>query len=231
MPSGATVEVRGVWKTFAAGYALRDVWLAATPGRLLAVLGPNGAGKSTLLRAIAGITRATRGEVLVAGRVPQTHPDVRRLIGFAGHASFLYGHLSAEENLQFYADLYGLPSASVGAALDRFGLQPYRQQAVRTLSRGLLQRVSLARTVLHDPLVLLLDEPFTGLDAAWAQAFRTLLEEYRGRERTVIMATHAWADAQELADDVVVLVGGRLAASDSPRGFDVARLVEIYQQG
>jgi len=227
--SESTLELRGVWKSYGETQALRDVSLRAQRGRVLAVLGPNGAGKSTLLRVAAGIARPNRGDVRIDGRPLATDPGVQRRVGFAGHLSFLYGHLTAEENLRFYAQLYGLEPERSLAELDRFGLTPYRHRTVRTLSRGLVQRVSLARALLHDPQVVLLDEPFTGLDAEAARLFRAVITDLRGRGRAVVMATHAWADAQELADEAVVLVAGRPALQDAASTLDRERLAALYQ--
>lgn len=223
------VELRGVWKSYGRTAALRDVWLSAPAGRVLAVLGPNGAGKSTLLRVAAGITRPSMGEVRVAGGALDGAGQPRRTIGFAGHLSMLYGHLSAEENLRFYAHLYGVPDHSVEAALLRWGLGRDRGRPVRALSRGLVQRVSLARTLLHAPRVVLLDEPFTGLDAETAEVLREELMSLRAQDRAVIMATHTWTDAVELADDAVVLVGGRLALQETARALDPQRLAALCQ--
>lgn len=223
------VELRGVWKAYGPAAALRDVWLRAEAGRVLAVLGPNGAGKSTLLRVAAGITRPSAGEVLVAGLALDGAPASRRAIGFAGHLSMLYGHLSAEENLRFYARLYGVPGHTVEAALERWGLARHRGRPARALSRGLVQRLSLARALLHAPRVVILDEPFTGLDAEASRALRDELPAWRGQERAVIMATHAWAEARDLADEAAVLVGGRLVLAEAARGLDAQRLAALYQ--
>ncbi len=223
------LELRGVWKSYGDTQALRDVWLGVRRGLVLAVLGPNGAGKSTLLRIAAGIARPNRGDVCIDGRSLATDPSVRRRVGFAGHLSFLYGHLTAEENLRFYAQLYGSDPERTLDQLDRFGLMPYRRRPVRTLSRGLVQRVSLARALLHDPQVVLLDEPFTGLDLDAARMFRETIADLRAGGRGVVMATHAWADAQELADEAVVLVSGRLALQETASALDRDRLAALYQ--
>jgi len=222
------LDVRGVSKSYGTRAALRNVSLTVDAGRVLAVLGPNGAGKSTLLRVAAGITRPEIGEVRVGGR-PVSDPSARRQVGAAGHRSFLYGHLSAEENLRFYAQLYELPPARVDDGLERFGLRPYRRRPVRELSRGLVQRLSLARALLHDPAVVLLDEPFTGLDADASRIVRELIPELRARGCAVVVATHAWAEARELADDAVVVVAGRLALREEAASLDGERVAAAYQ--
>jgi ABC-2 type transport system ATP-binding protein len=155
------------------------------------------------------VTRPTRGVVDVEGASPG-RDGVRRLIGFAGHRTFLYGALTAEENLRFYADLYEIPAGDVDAALERFALTSVRHRRAGELSRGLVQRLNLARALLHAPRVVLLDEPLTGLDASTTDALAATIARLRGDGRTVVLATHEWETARNLADEAAVLVGGRL---------------------
>ena len=224
---GPAVQLNGVWKTYGTTVALRDVTLSAPSGRIVALLGPNGAGKSTVLRIAAGVTRATRGSVQVwaAGAGPD---GVRRAIGFAGHRTFLYGALTAEENLRFYADLYGIPSAAVAPALERFGLAAARHRRVQELSRGLAQRLSLARALLHDPRVVLLDEPFTGLDAAVTDHLAGVLRGMRAGGCTVLIATHEWDTARALADDAVVFARGRVVLRTTAAALSPSELPALY---
>ncbi len=225
----AAVEVRGVWKTYGVLHALREVHLQVPPGRVLAVLGPNGAGKSTLLRVIAGIARPTRGEVLISGQLLRGDPGRLRAIGFAGHHSMLYTHLTVEENLRFFAGLRHLSREVVDTRIEQFDLSAHRRRPVHELSRGLVQRLSLARALLHDPRILLLDEPFTGLDAQAATVFAGVIEQFRRDGRTAIVVLHRWEEARDLADDTVVLVAGRLALSEPARSMNRERLVALYQ--
>lgn len=224
---GPAVLLSGVWKTYGRTVALRDVTVSASSGRIVALLGPNGAGKSTVLRIAAGVTRATRGTVRVRGADPRPN-GVRRLIGFAGHRTFLYGALTAEENLRFYADLYGLPSSAVAPALERFGLGAVRHRRVQELSRGLVQRLNLARALLHDPRVVLLDEPFTGLDAAVTDTLAASLRGLRAAGCTVLLATHEWDTARELADDAIVLALGRVALRTAAAALAPSDLPALY---
>lgn len=226
-PAGPPLALRGVWKLYAATAALRGVTLTAASGRVLALLGPNGAGKSTALRVAAGVARPTRGTVEVAG-MPPGHEAARRLIGFAGHRTFLYPALTAEENLRFYAGLYGVPPARVEALLERFHLTPVRRRRAGELSRGLAQRLSLARALLHHPPLVLLDEPFTGLDAAAADALAAGIEELRGEGRAVVLATHEWETSRGVADEAAVLVAGRIVLRTGAGALSRSDLSALY---
>jgi heme ABC exporter ATP-binding subunit CcmA len=223
---GAAVVMERVWKVFAAP-ALRDVTVAASAGEVVAVLGPNGAGKTSMLRLLAGIARPTRGVVRVLGGDPAGRA-VRRRLALAGHASSLTGHLTALENLQFYADLYGLPRARARTMLEEFGLVRRQHQQVRILSRGTIQRLNLARALLHDPAVVLLDEPFTGLDAMAAAGLAARIREMRREGRCVIMTTHHIDEAAALADTVAVLAAGRLVARAPASSVDGGWLLATY---
>jgi heme ABC exporter ATP-binding subunit CcmA len=207
---GGRLELRGVWKSFDGRPVLRDVSLTVDPGRVVALLGPNGAGKSTLLRVAAGVSRADRGEIRLGGG-PLSDPARRRRIGLVGHTSFLYAFLTVAENLRLYARLYGMDARRVEESLAAWGLTDHRDRPVRELSRGFVQRVSLARALLPRPVLLLLDEPFTGLDTEATACLRSRLTELRADGRAIILATHAWEEARDLADDAVGLVDGRLA--------------------
>ena len=186
--------------------ALLDVDLDLEPGERLLLLGPNGAGKSTFIRVFAGLMHAARGKALVAG-----HPAraAREMVGVVSHATFLYDELTAAENLRFYGQLYGVPDvAERGAALlERVGLTHAAEVQVGRLSRGQQQRVAIARALLHDPPVLLLDEPDTGLDAG---AFGPLEELTTSGERTVVLTTHNLSNGLRLGTRAAVLSRGRL---------------------
>lgn len=226
-PGEPALVLSGVWKVYGTAVALRDVTLAASPGRILALLGPNGAGKSTVLRIAAGVTRPTRGAVSVHGADPRLD-GVRRTIGYAGHRTFLYAALTVEENLRFYAELYGLPHSAVGPALKQFGLGALRGRRVQDLSRGYAQRLNLARALLHEPMIVLLDEPFTGLDASVTEELAASLEGLRLAGRTVVLATHEWEAARDLADDAVVFALGRVVVRARAGELEPSDLPTIY---
>jgi heme ABC exporter ATP-binding subunit CcmA len=200
---------------------LRNLDLTLAPGEALAVAGPNGAGKTTLLRLLAGLMRPTAGEIRVLGR-PLTRGDgeVRRALGLVSHQSLLYDDLTLRENLEFAARLYGLarPREAALAALDTAGLAGRAEESPRRLSRGLTQRAAIARALLHRPRVLLLDEPFTALDAASADRLREELRRRLAEGLGLVIVTHHLGEVWEVASRIAVLVEGRWAADESRAG-------------
>jgi len=234
MPSrdGAPLLVaRGLRRSFGRLRVLSDIELTLAPGELLAVAGPNGAGKSTLLRILAGLVRPSAGSVHVLGRALAGDAQARRAIGLLSHQSFLYDDLTLAENLTFVARLYGLarPSEAAAAALDAAGLGDRARDSPRRLSRGLLQRAAIARALLHAPKVLLLDEPFTALDAASAERLRATLEARRAEGLGLIVVTHHLAEVWEVATRVAVLVDGRWA-SDAPATGPLDAFLPRYRE-
>lgn len=230
VPDPPAIAVRGVRVAFGATVVLRGAELTVPWGARLALLGPNGAGKSTLLRAIATLSRPAAGVVQIAGRDAFAESSiVRRLIGVVAHQTYLYDELTALENLRFYAELYDLPDAArhAEAILARVGLTARRNVRAGSLSRGQQQRLTLARALLHDPPLLLLDEPDTGLDLA---AFGLLEGLLLGQERTVVMTTHNLRQAARLCDRYAILSGGRIVREGALRVDDGARLEAIYTQ-
>src|SRR5437773_1011391 len=210
--------------------ALDGVSFNLTAGQTLAVFGPNGAGKTTLLKVLAGLIRPQQGSVRVAGG--------RRAIGWIGHQSHLYEHLTVRENLLFWAALYGVPAARRGPradqVLERLGMGDRADQPVWSLSRGLAQRAAIAKAVIHDPRVLLLDEPFTGLDLAAAAELRALLGELRGGGasgggRVLVLATHNVDEGVELATDVAFQRRGRFVHFAPRAGRGSSDIAEAYQ--
>jgi heme exporter protein A len=208
------IEARGIVKAFGDHVVLRGLDLTVAEGEFLALVGPNGAGKTTLMRILATLSRPTRGQARIAGLDLRTQgQEVRRRIGLVSHQPLLYGDLSAEENLRFYARLYGLRDADqrIHALLEQVGLGAQRTSLVRTFSRGMQQRLAIARAILHDPPVLLLDEPDTGLDPHAAERLQALLDELATRGRTVLMTTHQLERGLRMASRIAVLAGGRIA--------------------
>ncbi len=210
MPAAAA-EAQGLWKFFGDYAALRDITLSIEPGSTVALIGRNGAGKTTLLRMFAGLSRAGKGHVYIAGMDPR-EPAARQGLGWIGHAISLYEDLSARENLRLFAELYGMtaPAAVADQWIERVGMQHAASGLVREFSRGMRQRIALARAFLHRPDLLLLDEPFTSLDDRAIALLQTLLHEARAEGRTVILSTHQLREALELSTDVALLARGRL---------------------
>lgn len=227
------VEARGVEKWYGALPALRGLDFTLAPGEFVAVFGPNGAGKTTLLRILTGAARPTRGTVRVAGVDPaEAGGDARRRIGLLSHQSFLYPGLTAAENLDFYARLFGLPERAVrvAEALRSVGLAERAGDRVRGFSRGMRQRVALARTLLHDPSVVLLDEPYTGLDPHASAVLRATLERLHDGRRTVVLVTHNLSQGLEQADRVAVQVAGRWVSDERRGDIDAARWEQVYTE-
>ncbi|HWQ52974.1 MAG TPA: heme ABC exporter ATP-binding protein CcmA [Bryobacteraceae bacterium] len=206
------VEVEGVWKFYGDYPALRDIGLKAEPGVCLALIGRNGAGKTTLLRIMAGFSQPGKGRIGIFGHTPR-EPEARRRMGFIGHGISVYDELSAIENLTLFGRLYDLPAPRRSAEewLERTGLAHVRDGLVREFSRGMRQRLAVARAFLHDPDVLLMDEPFTALDDRAIAVLQTLLHDALAQGRTIIMSTHQLREALELATDVALLNRGRVA--------------------
>jgi len=221
MPSsdGTLLEASDLHRAYGAARALRGVALRLDPGEALAVVGPNGAGKTTLLRVLAGLVRPARGEVRVLGRgLHRGDPDARRPIGFLPHQSLLYDDLTVRENVLCAARLFGLhdPAGAARRVLEEVDLWDRAGHRPRSLSRGLLQRAALARALVHRPRLLLLDEPFTALDAAGAERLRDLLRVRLADGAAVVLVTHQLSETWELATRVGVLAEGRWAL-ESPR--------------
>jgi heme exporter protein A len=227
------VEARGVEKWYGPLPAVRGIDLALPRGEFLTIFGPNGAGKSTLLRMLCGAVRPTRGTVHIAGdEVGGEAEGWRRKIGLLSHQTFLYPGLSAAENLDFYARLYSLPDrrARVDEALRGVGLIERAADRVRTFSRGMQQRLALARTLLHDPEVVFLDEPYTGLDPHASAMLRAVLDRLKDGRRTVVLVTHNLSQGLEQADRVAVQVGGRWVSDERRGQIDAARWEQDYTE-
>lgn len=205
------IEIAGLTKAYGTRLALRDVTFRVREGEVVAVMGANGAGKTTLLRCIASTVRPTSGEILCFG-ADMRDPSQRGLLGIVGHESRLYANLTLRENLRFAARMHSVPDADHRAAdwLRDFGLEYHRDRMPRQVSRGMRQRVSLARACIHDPRILLLDEPFTGLDAEGRESLSELFHNLRQRRRTLCFATHDRFAAEALADRILVMKAGRL---------------------
>ncbi|MFL5517376.1 MAG: heme ABC exporter ATP-binding protein CcmA [Gemmatimonadales bacterium] len=220
-PAAPLLEARGLCRSFGRVRVLHGIDLTLAPGEALAVAGPNGAGKSTLLRLLAGLLRPSAGGVRVLGQsLHGGAADTRRAIGLLSHQTLLYDDLTLAENLTFVARLYGLPqpAAAARAALEAAGLGDRSEWLPRRLSRGLLQRAAIARALLHRPRALLLDEPFTALDAVAAARLRELLRERLTEGLGMVIVTHHLAEVWEIATRVAVMVNGRWVSDEARTG-------------
>jgi heme exporter protein A len=219
-------------KRFGERRAVDRVDVALDEGECLAVLGPNGAGKSTLLRMLATLLRPDEGELVVCGRrLPDEAVRARAQIGYLGHDPLVYLDLTARQNLELYADLFGLadPRRRVDDALDRVGLLARSFDLVRTFSRGMAQRLGLARVLLHEPRLLLLDEPYAGLDAAGAHLLDAVLAD-AARDRGVVIVTHEVERGVALAGRLLVLRAGRAVLSEPAGAQDGAAFRARYEE-
>ncbi len=227
------IKVQRLVKRFGYQYALRGVNLEVAAGETLVLFGPNGAGKTTLLRILATLSKPTGGQVYINGyALPRESGMVRRQIGLVTHKTLLYNRLTAVENLRFYGQIYGLTQLDerVKALLARVGLYRRREDQVRTFSRGMVQRLTIARALLHDPPILLLDEPDTGLDPQASDMLLHLLQEIGGARRTIIMTTHNLSRGLAIADKVGILANGKLSCENNSTALSEDTLRSRYQQ-
>jgi heme exporter protein A len=213
--------------------AVDGVSFSLGAGQLMTVFGPNGAGKTTLLGILSGALKPSAGEVVLRGvQLQAGDPEWHRRIGVLSHQSFLYGHLTLEENLRFFGRLFGLRDLSVRIPerLAQVGLSERAKSPARTLSRGMRQRLALARTLLHDPDFVLLDEPYTGLDAHAAAVLRLVLASLKDGHRTIILVTHNLSQGLELADRVAIQVRGRFVFLKDRSEVDAASFERAYRE-
>jgi heme exporter protein A len=228
------VEARHLTKAFGTRKAVDDVSFALPEGAFLSIFGPNGAGKTTLLRVLSTLARPSSGEASVAGIDLKEKPDeARAAIGMISHAPMLYPDLTAEENLLFYAQLYGVedPQARVSELLEAVGLSHRRLDPVRTFSRGMTQRVSIARALVHDPRVVFLDEPYSGLDPHAADIFDQLIESARAdrEDRAFIMVSHDLAKGFSMCTHALVLARGRVVTYAPKEELDFDEFSQLYR--
>ena len=227
------IEIHGLTKQYGLNLVLRGVNLRVKQGEFVTLVGANGAGKSTLLKIVATLAQPTDGTVKIGGWPLPKHADkVRRHLGLVSHQSLLYRDLSAETNLLFTAKLYQLDNAieHVRAALKRVGLAARERDPVRSFSRGMVQRLTIARATLHSPDVLLLDEPYTGLDQDASQLLDRLLQRESDEGRTILMITHDLLRGWQLADRVAVLSRGKIAREVERGSLTDADFLHLYRE-
>ncbi len=227
------ITVKKLVKRFGLKPVLRGIDFEVQPGEFVALLGPNGAGKTTFLRILASLSRPTLGEVNIAGyQLPNQAAQVRARLGVVSHLPLLYGDLTAEENLRFYGRMYGLTDLErrITEVLEMVGLEARRRDLVRTFSRGMQQRLAIGRAVLHDPDVVLFDEPYTGLDQDASSMLDEVLKTVAAKGRTVVMTSHDLARAEDLATRFDILSRGVISASASRKELKKTNLLAFYKQ-
>lgn len=222
------IEVTAISKAYGYMPVLKKLSLDVQRGQFVALLGPNGSGKSTLLKMIAGLVKPTGGAIAVGGwKMPEEAQAVRPQIGMVSHKALLYDNLTARENLVFFAKLYNVhQTAPIDDLLDKVGLLKRADSLVGTFSRGMQQRLSIARALLHDPHVLLFDEPYTGLDQDAGAVLDNLLKDAHQAGHTIMMATHQLERAARLADRIVIISRGQIGYDDTRRlsSADIGKL-------
>lgn len=227
------IKIEKLVKAFGRYTVLRAIDLDVPAGQSVVLFGPNGAGKTTLIRIITGLSKGTSGSVLLGGNdVARAGHSLRRYIGVVSHNPLVYDNLTGEENLIFFGRMYDLGDsrARLDEVLERVGLSARRRDVVRTYSRGMVQRLAIARAILHDPPILLLDEPDTGLDQQAADMLRNLLLELGASDRTVLMTTHNLERGIEWADRALILNGGRIRFDSTTDGLTSAEFRRIYTE-
>jgi heme exporter protein A len=227
------ITVKKLVKRFGLKTVLRGVDFEVQPGEFVALLGPNGAGKTTFLRILASLSRPSLGQVTIAGyQLPNQAAQVRARLGVVSHLPLLYGDLTADENLRFYARMYNIPhyELRITEVLEMVGLEARRRDLVRTFSRGMQQRLAIGRAVLHDPEVMLFDEPYTGLDQDASSMLDDVLKTVAAQGRTVVMTSHDLARAEDLATRFDILSRGVISASASRRDLRKTNLLVFYRQ-
>jgi heme exporter protein A len=226
------ITTRGLGRRFGGRVAVSDVTLSLEEGDTLALFGPNGAGKTTLLRMLAGLLRPTGGTGTVAGVELPGGAELRGAIGYISHASMLYAALSARENVELTARLFGVrdPGTAAMRALERMELADRAETPVRQLSRGMQQRVTIARATVHDPRVVLLDEPFTGLDDSGTAALGAHLAALRTTGTTMVLVTHQIAEGLALATHAAIMRAGTLVRLEAGETIDPAAYLTVYRE-
>jgi heme exporter protein A len=225
------VETKGLGRRFGERWAVADVDLTLAAGECLAIFGPNGAGKTTLLRLLGGLLDPSAGTARVDGMPLPGDEHLRARVGFISHHTMLYPALTARENVEFAARLQGLraPRAAASAALTRLRVLDRADTPVRSLSRGLQQRVSIARAFVHSPRIVLLDEPYTGLDAVGAAALSTALEDLKAAGAALMLVTHHLEEGLALANTVAVMRNGRFVGVERRDAIDVTAYTAYYR--
>lgn len=227
------IKIQKLVKTFGHRVVLRSVDLTINEGDFVTLLGANGAGKTTLLHLVANLSKPTAGDIFINGyRLADAANQLRRFIGLVSHKTLLYDDLSANQNLRFYARMYDVPEAAerIETVLKQVGLWGRQNDPVRTYSRGMQQRLAIARAILHNPPILLLDEPDTGLDQHAADMLGNLLSAVGVSQRTILMTTHNWERGLSMGNRITILGKGKIVYDVRRQDVSVDELREQYNQ-
>ncbi|MEW6143974.1 MAG: ABC transporter ATP-binding protein [Thermodesulfobacteriota bacterium] len=228
---GYDIKAEGITKSFGGMEALRGVDLSIKKGEFYTLFGPNGAGKTTFVKILSTLAKPTSGKLTVAGRDAVKNPDgVRGVTGVLSHDPFLYENLSAFENIRFFGTMYGVRDVEMRSreVINRVGLGRRMHDLVRTFSRGMKQRLAVARAIVHDPAILLLDEPYTGLDQHGSRVFGEMLSLLKSDGRTILMTTHNIEEGLDRSDRVGILAGGRMVYESEADGIDREEFRRLY---
>ncbi|MFC1987544.1 ABC transporter ATP-binding protein [Chloroflexota bacterium] len=230
-PVNRAIEVQGLTKSFGTHLALRGLDIEVSKGESVAIFGPNGAGKTTLIKILATIMNPSSGKVLIEGlNLQDNAEEIRRRIGIVTHQTFLYGNLTGYENLEFYGRMYDIRRRRerIHEVADMMGMTSRLHDRISTLSRGMQQRLSIARSLLHKPSIMLLDEPETGLDQQATSMFWDALKAEGEKRRTIILITHSLERGLELCDRLLILARGKIVYEGTRQVLCLSDLKEAY---
>ncbi len=225
------IEIEELRRSFGRIQALKGINLKIKKGKFLTIFGPNGAGKTTLIMILSTLMRPTSGRIKIEGYdIKKDEETVRRAIGVLSHNTFLYGNLTAYENLRFYGKMFDIKNVEtvIDRMLERFGLSKRKNMLVRSYSRGMQQRLSIARAIIHNPTILLLDEPYTGLDYHATNILKDLLYTLKEENRTIIMTTHDLKIGLEISDMVAIQVSGKIQYIEDIERVDKKNFENLY---
>ncbi len=225
------INAMGISKTIGHKTILHNIHLHIKPGQFVTVFGPNGAGKSTLLKILSLVTKPSKGDLVIDGKNANNFADeIRKKIGVISHNTFLNENLTAKENLLFYGKMYGVTDLKdrIFDVLHQVGLELSMNEPVRTFSRGMQQRLAIARSILHDPAILFLDEPYTGLDPHAIQILNNVLAQLNADERTIFLITHNFEEGVNLSDRILFIVNGKIRYDGEKTAMSKDDLKNLY---
>lgn len=226
------IEIKRLTKQADSKLILRGIDLSIKKGETVAILGPNGAGKSTLLKVLATLIKPTSGAIKVNGMdLKKNRLEIKKILGYLPHSSLLYDHYSPLENLVFFGNLYGVKNAEKRAIelVKDVGLSFFLNEPVKNFSRGMIQRIAIARAIVHDPEILLLDEPHTGLDQGAISILNNVILSMKEKGTTTLMVTHDFKQAAEICDRIIIVKSGKIVDDFQMENQELSVLTEKYE--